>query len=94
MLDTIPPKITPTNIFPDKNMSGNTTITVKIADNLSGVKSFRGTIDGKWVIMEYESKKAKIFYTFDNITKGKHNFELTLTDGVGNESHVSIPFIR
>ncbi len=94
MIDTIPPKITPTNIYANKNMAGNSTITVKIADNLSGVKSYRGSIDGKWIIMEYESKKAKLFYTFDNIPKGKHNFELTLTDGVGNESKVSIPFTR
>lgn len=94
MIDTIPPKITPTNIFANKNMAGNSTITVKIADNLSGVKSYKGSIDGKWVIMEYESKKAKLFYTFDNLPKGKHNFELTLTDGVGNESKVSIPFTR
>lgn len=94
MLDTIPPKITPTNIFPNKNMSSNSTITAKIADNLSGVKSFRATIDGKWVMMEYEAKKAKLFYTFDNLPKGKHNFELTLIDGVGNESRVAIPFIR
>lgn len=94
MIDTIAPKITPTNIFANKNMSGNSTITVKIADNLSGIKSFRGTIDGKWIIMEYEAKKTKLFYTFDNITKGKHNFELTLTDGVGNKSKVTIPFTR
>jgi murein DD-endopeptidase MepM/ murein hydrolase activator NlpD len=94
MIDTIPPKITPTNIFANKNMAENSTITVKIADNLSGVKSYKGGIDGKWVIMEYESKKAKLFYTFDNLPKGKHNFELTLTDGVGNESKVSIPFTR
>ena len=94
MIDTIPPKITPTNIFANKNMAGNSTITVKIADNLSGVKSYIGAIDGKWVMMEYEAKKAKLFYTFDNLPKGKHNFELTLTDGVGNESKVSIPFTR
>jgi hypothetical protein len=94
MIDTVPPKISPTNIFENKNMSGNSTITVKIADNLSGVKSFRGSIDGKWIIMEYESKKAKLFHTFDNLEKGAHTFELTLTDGVGNESHVSIPFSR
>jgi len=94
MLDTIPPKISPTNIFADKNMSGNSTITVKIADNLSGVKSFKGFIDSKWVIMEYESKKAKLFHTFDNLAKGVHTFELILTDGVGNESKVSIPFTR
>ena len=94
MIDTIPPIITPTNIFANKNMAGNSTITVKIADNLSGVKSYKGTIDGRWIIMEYEAKKAKLFYTFDNLPKGKHNFELTLTDGVGNESKVSIPFTR
>ena len=75
-------------------MTNNTTITVKIADNLSGIKSYRGTIDGKWIKMEYESKKTKLFYTFDNITKGTHTFELTLIDGVGNESKVSIPFTR
>jgi murein DD-endopeptidase MepM/ murein hydrolase activator NlpD len=94
MIDTIPPKITPTNIFEHKNMAGNSTITVKIADNLSGIKSYRGTIDDKWVLMEYEAKKSKLFYTFDNLPKGKHNFELTLTDGVGNKSTVSIPFTR
>jgi len=94
MIDTIPPQITPTNMFDNKDMSKNATITVKIADNLSGVKSFKATIDGNWVMMEYEAKKGKIYYTFDNISKGKHNFELTLTDGVGNESHVTIPFIR
>jgi hypothetical protein len=45
-------------------------------------------------MMEREAKRAKLFYTFDNISKGKHNFELTLTDGVGNTSQVSIPFER
>ena len=94
MIDTIPPKIAPTNIFENKNMAGNSTITVKIADNLSGIKSFKGSIDGKWVLMEYESKKAKIFHTFDNLPKGAHIFDLTLIDGVGNESKVSIPFTR
>lgn len=94
MIDTIPPKITPINISANKNMTNSSTISIKIADNLSGIKSYRGSIDGKWILMEYEAKKAKIFYTFDSLPKGKHNFELILTDGVGNTSEVSIPFIR
>ena len=94
MIDTIPPKITPTNIYPNKSMVGNSTIDIKISDNLSGIKSFRGSIDGKWIIMEYEAKKAKLFYTFNPLSKGTHLFELTVTDGVGNESMVSIPFTR
>jgi hypothetical protein len=94
MIDTVPPVITPLNIIENKNMVNNSAIEIKIGDNLSGVKSYKGSIDGKWVLMEYESKKAKIFYEFDNLPAGKHNFELTLTDGVDNSSSISIPFIR
>ncbi len=94
MIDTIAPVITPINISKNKNMGTSREISVKIADNLSGIKSYRATIDGKWVIMEYEAKKAKLFYTFNNLSKGKHSFELTLTDGVGNTTKKTIPFIR
>lgn len=54
----------------------------------------RVTVDDKWVILEYEAKKSKLYYTFDNLQKEKHNFELTLTVGLRNESHVSIPFMK
>jgi len=94
MIDTIAPVITPINISENKNMTKNSAIIVKIADNLSGVKSYRGTIDGKWVLMVYEPKKAQLSHQFDNLTNGKHTFELTLTDDVGNSSSISIPFIR
>jgi len=94
MIDTIAPVITPINISENKNMTKNSAIIVKIADNLSGVKSYRGTIDGKWVLMVYEPKKAQLSHQFDNLTNGKHTFELTLTDDVGNPSSISIPFIR
>ncbi len=94
MIDTVPPVITPLNITENKNMVNNSAIEIKIGDNLSGIKSYKGSIDGKWVLMEYESKKAKIFYEFDNLPAGKHNFELTLTDGVDNSTSLSIPFTR
>lgn len=92
MIDTIAPKITPFNIVPNRNMANYKTIEVKIGDNLSGIKSYRATIDGKWVIMEYEAKKTKLFYTFDKLAKGKHEFKLEVTDGVGNVGTTTIPF--
>lgn len=92
MIDTIAPKITPINIIPNRNMANYKEIAVKVGDNLSGIKSYKGTIDGKWVIMEYEAKKAKLFYTFDNLPKGKHEFKLEVTDGVGNVTSTTIPF--
>lgn len=92
MIDTIAPKITPFNIIPNRNMANYKTLEVKIADNLSGVKSYRATIDGKWIMMEYEAKKAKLFYTFDKLPKGKHEFKIEVTDGVGNVATTTIPF--
>ncbi len=94
MIDTIAPVIKAVNIYKNKNMLKNSKIIVKIGDNLSGVRSYRGTIDGKWIIMQYEAKKAYLIHKFDNLANGKHIFELTVTDDVGNASTVSIPFIR
>ncbi|MDF1671934.1 MAG: M23 family metallopeptidase [Vicingaceae bacterium] len=92
MIDTVAPKITPFNIIPNRNMANYKTLEVKIGDNLSGVKSYRATIDGKWVIMEYEAKKAKLFHTFDKLPKGKHEFNIEVIDGVGNVATITIPF--
>ncbi len=92
MIDTVPPKITPLNIIPNRNMATYKEIAFKIGDNLSGIKTYKGYIDGKWVIMEYEAKKAKIFYTFDKLPKGKHEFKVEVTDGVGNKTVRTIPF--
>jgi murein DD-endopeptidase MepM/ murein hydrolase activator NlpD len=94
MIDTIAPTIKPYNIYANKNMSKNSSIIVSIADNLSGVKSYRGEIDGKWILMEYESKKAHLIHEFDNLPSGNHSFKLTVTDDVGNTTTTEIPFIR
>jgi len=94
MLDTIAPKIKPYNIYTNKNMSSSSSLIVSIADNLSGVKSYRGEIDGKWILMEYEAKKAHLIHKFDSLPKGEHIFKLELVDGVGNSSEVEIPFYR
>ena len=94
MLDTSAPSIKPYNIYPHKNMSNHSSIIISIADNLSGIKSYRGEIDGKWVLMEYESKKAHLIHDFDQLPKGEHLFKLQLMDEVGNQSAIEIPFIR
>lgn len=93
MLDTISPSIKPYNIYSNKNMANNSSIIFTISDNLSGVKSYRGEIDGKWVLMEYESKKAQLIYQFGNLNKGNHTFKLVVEDAVKNKTEIEIPFI-
>ena len=81
-LDTVAPTIKPYNIYNGKNMAKAKTISVKVADNLSGIKSYRATIDGKWALMEYEPKKALLFYEFSP--------SLTLPQGKGNNMSPSL----
>jgi len=94
MLDTVAPHINPVNIFPNKNMSANWSITATISDNLSGIKTYRAEIDGKWVLMDYDGKTAKLTHVFDNLPSGNHIFKLEVTDFVDNKKVIEIPFIR
>lgn len=94
-IDTIKPRITPINISNGKSLAGISKVQFKISDNLSGIKSFTGRINGKWVLMEYDAKTASLWHTFDNRTpKGKHEFELTLVDMRSNSAQYKAAFFR
>lgn len=94
-LDTVSPRITPINIFENVNMSKKWSISVKITDNLSGIGSFRGTIDGNWVLMAYDAKNKKLSYYFDEkVGKGDHTFKIVVKDEVGNKSVYEADFVR
>jgi len=94
-VDTIAPRIFPTNIADGKSMAGLSKMTFKISDNLSGIKNFNGYIDGKWVLMEFDTKTATLWHSFDDRTKsGKHTFELVVTDGKDNVKRYAISFFR
>lgn len=95
-IDSIAPKINPVNIFSNKDLSTYNTFSVKISDDLSGIKNYRGTIDNQWILMEYEPKKSTLTYRFDNekVKSGMHQFNLEVTDGVGNTANYSVDFIR
>lgn len=95
-VDTVAPVIKTVNIASNKDLSTYNTFSLKISDELSGIKSYRGTIDGIWILMEYDAKKNLLSYRFDNdrVSKGKHKFLLVVKDKKGNESSFKAPFIR
>lgn len=94
--DTIAPVITPINIKENKWMSGEKYLIVKIEDDVSGIKSYRGEIDGRWIRMEYDAKKQTLKYNFSDLKlKGqKHIFTLVVKDNVGNATKHSTTFYR
>ena len=94
-LDTIPPVIRPLNIHNGSNMAASKSINFRMGDNLSGIKSYIGTIDNKWVLMEWDYKSKILSYTFNGeIAPGKHVFKLTVGDNKNNFSEFKADFYR
>ena len=94
-LDTVPPSIKSVNISPGANMRGKWSIMLKINDNLSGIASYTASVDGEWILMEYDAKKHLLVHYFDDrISAGKHQFKLTVKDKVGNETVYESSFQR
>lgn len=90
------PKITPINFYSGKWLSKENYLILKITDDLSGISSYRATINGKWILMEYEYKSNLLTYDFDDkvISETEHNLKLIVTDNVGNSSTFEATFFR
>lgn len=94
-VDTIAPKIQALNISENKAMTSVKRMNFKISDNLSGIQSFNGYLNGKWVLMEYDSKSASLWHVFEqNLPKGKHHFKLVVKDWKDNEKVYEVNFTR
>ena len=96
-VDTIAPRITPI-VIEDKNKQKQVNeLKYKITDNLSGIENFKGTIDGNWVLFEYDLKNNLISYTFDKtrFQFGKnHILNLEVSDYKGNSSTYKTNFYK
>ncbi|WP_321308807.1 M23 family metallopeptidase [Marinifilum fragile] len=93
--DTTPPTIKPRTNFKLKNLSVQDKISFTIEDELSGIKSYNGTIDGKWVLFEYDAKNNHLFYKFDKkrlLPNRKHKLELEVTDKLNNKANFQADF--
>lgn len=94
--DTIPPKIKPANFSEGKWISNENFLNIKITDDLSGISSYRATINGKFILMEYDYKKDVLTYNFnDNVNlDSENNLKLIVTDNVGNSATFEAKFFR
>ncbi len=94
--DTEKPKIRPVNFQDGKWLSKYRYLKLKITDDVSGIKNYRATINGKWILMEYDYKKDSLVYDFnDNIvSETKNNLKIIVTDNVGNSSTFEATFFR
>jgi murein DD-endopeptidase MepM/ murein hydrolase activator NlpD len=86
--DTTAPKIYGINFSKGKTIDTFSTLSVKIADDLSGIDTYKAYLNGNWILMEYDYKTKKLVHTLaDNIyVKGKNEFKLIVTDEMNNST--------
>ena len=89
--DSIKPEIKPLNFSLNKDISKQSTLRVRIYDNISGIKSYEVLINDKWALFEYEPKSNLIFHKIkDGIIKnGENDINIRVLDGVGNETKIN-----
>ncbi len=84
-VDTVAPRITPIGSTAWRQQGR---VVFRIADGETGIRSYRGTIDGRWVLFKYSSKTARLTCDLkaEGIGPGRHTIEMVVTDMRGNES--------
>ena len=89
--DSLPPTIKPLNFRNEQWVSNYKYLEFELEDDFSGVQSYRGTINGKWILLEHEPKDKRLTYDFNDIDfdDAALNIVLEATDGVGNKQEFS-----
>ena len=95
-MDTIAPSIKAANFKDGKWISNNKTLKINIEDSHSGISSYRATLNGRFILMEYNYKKDVLTYDFSDhiVTDTQNNLRLIVTDNVGNSTTFEAIFFR
>ena len=96
-IDSIKPNVSVIDISDNQWISNRKNLNIKISDNESGIKNYRGTINDKWILLEYNPMKGILSYDFSdnvNIDNAKNVLEIKIEDNVGNEKKLIKTFYR
>jgi len=96
LIDKERPTIYKVNFNEGQWISKHRTLIVKIDDKESGISEFRGSIDGQWILMEYNHQKKQLTYVFNDqkLIGSKHVFTLLVSDQVGNTKTLTRTFYK
>ncbi len=93
--DTIPPEISIKNKPHQMNYRGRKTLVAEIKDDFSGIDQYNATINGKWVMFEYDAKNNRLICFLEKIPfleKGEHALKFEITDQAGNKTKFETDF--
>jgi hypothetical protein len=86
--DSIAPRIYNVNFIEGKNLIKQATISVFIADNLSGIDTFNAYLNGNWILMEYDYKTKKLIHRLEDnkYAEGRNDLKIIVTDAMQNST--------
>ena len=96
VLDTIPPVVSIAKPIEGKWLSDRKAIQFTISDGLSGIKSYNGYLNGKWILFEYDNKTKKITHNFSDgiVAEGANELKIIVMDNMGNSTIFETRFFR
>jgi hypothetical protein len=95
-IDNVAPSVNWKDLPAGYNYKGRKTLELLIADNFSGIASYRCEIDGTWALFEYDAKTRRLICPLNRarIARGKkHSLHVTVSDGCGNVTKKEWSFI-
>jgi hypothetical protein len=94
--DSVAPEIRPKNFKEKQWLSNYNYLSMVITDDLSGIDTYSATLNGEWILMEYEPKTNTLTYDFDDerVKATENELKLTVTDNVGNSTTYTTTFFR
>lgn len=94
--DTEPPRVKALNFTDGKWMSKYRYLKFEINDLDSGIKGYRATVNGKFILLEYDPKTKNLTHDFNDerVRDTENKLKLIVTDNVGNSTTFESTFFR
>ena len=88
-IDTVPPIVKPLRDYSIGTLMQGASLRFEITDDLSGIKTYNGYINGDWALFEYDAKNDLLNYTLDDDRLGNsttHELKVFVMDERNNVS--------
>ncbi len=87
MADTTAPVINLLNLKDGLEINKLQEFRIAISDNLSGIKTYKATLNGAWILLDYDAKSRLLVYKRDALLlPGENKLVITIEDNVGNSA--------
>lgn len=90
-IDTLPPVVRPVG---EKQWGRSATLSFYMSDGETGVKNYKGYIDGKFCLFKFSSKNVRLTCDLkaEGVSRGTHSLRLVVADRAGNETIIEKTF--